>query len=242
VRVVLRRWTLLACLFIYGAICSAESGDLSLSTTILAEARRILAQTQETAYSHKLKVDEKAGRYLVDCSGFVALILKNTSPAHLDALPCLCGKQRPLAADFVSAFNASPVLPTGWERVAKVADITGGDVVAWEKPDHPEGSDTGHVFIADGTPVLENNGQYRLRIIDSTKSPHAEDSRTEDQTGIGRGVIWLQADDSGRPVSYRWKSTAGTVHREPIAIGRAIRTRDIQLPVSEKATSGRVEP
>jgi hypothetical protein len=58
-------------------------------------------------------------------------------------------------------------------------------------------------------------------IIDSTMSPHAEDSRTKGETGLGSGLIGILVDREGRPVAFHWKGGLSKKAVEtPIALGR----------------------
>lgn len=122
----------------------------------------------------------------------------------------------------------------GWQKIARIADAAPGDILAWKNPAHHEGdhANTGHVMIIDEVPVEEpalagvardSNRLYRVAIIDSSESPHADDTRSEGQTGVGRGTLWIVADGDGRPVGFHWKSAKGQGKDWPIAIGRAVR-------------------
>ncbi len=48
------------------------------------ETRRIFANARHTAYQHRTDVDPSAGRYRLDCSGLVALVLGAVAPTALE--------------------------------------------------------------------------------------------------------------------------------------------------------------
>ena len=195
----------------------------------------MLSRMKTTAYSHKSHVDEEQGLYELDCSGLVDLILKQVSPKHLTEVETRRGHKRQLADDYVQTFEESPEKPKsggGWQRIDHLADARPGDILAWKNPAHKTGehTNTGHVMVIDESPVEEPNaaaapdGQktFRVRVIDSTESPHADDTRAARQSGVGRGTLWLVVDATGKPIGYHWKSLRGPLHEPPIAIGRAI--------------------
>eukprot|EP01102_Stenamoeba_stenopodia_P021834 TRINITY_DN8904_c0_g1_i1.p1 TRINITY_DN8904_c0_g1~~TRINITY_DN8904_c0_g1_i1.p1 ORF type:complete len:129 (+),score=23.26 TRINITY_DN8904_c0_g1_i1:596-982(+) len=118
-------------------------------------------------------------------------------------------------------------------------------MLVYKKPNRKPGGNTGHIMVFDEEPVLDmihhhhqnnnscnnscnnnntsqnsHHSQYRAYIIDSTQPPtHAHDTRNNERSGIGRGMIWLDVDESGRVVSFRWNSASGTI-RKPVTVGR----------------------
>jgi hypothetical protein len=71
-------------------------------------------------------------------------------------------------------------------------------------------------------PPADSHRLYRLVVIDSSKSPHASDSRAAGSTGVGRGTLWLDVDNSGRPVAIHWTAVTGKPSPAVIALGRAV--------------------
>ena len=123
---------------------------------------------------------------------------------------------RPLSRPGKAAFPAG-------KRSRRWPRHSPGDVIAWWKEEHKKGENTGHVMFIAEPPVLEQGRQWRIRILDSTASPHASDTRPEGKTGLGSGVIWLDVDASGRILGYHWKSATGQLNEHPVAIGRAVK-------------------
>ncbi len=208
---------------------------VSLSERVDAEARRVLSNVKTTSYSHTTHVDASQGLYEVDCSGFVDLLFKSVSPKQLKDLKARHSHKRPLADDYEQAFEEAPAKPSsaGWQHIAQIGDAVPGDILAWKNPAHKTGehTNTGHVVVIDERPVEDpaalrqvSAGEkvYRVRVIDSTASPHGYDTRPEGQSGVGRGVIWLITNAAGKPIGYRWKNPRGPVHEAPMAIGRAV--------------------
>lgn len=216
---------ILSCFFIASAFSDEQPGK-PLNEQFHAEARRILGEMRESEYSHKTFVDEKEGIFKLDCSGFVDLVLKKVSPRHLAEIETHRAKgKRQLAEDYVAAFELAPTAATGrWQRITRVVDARPGDILCWKNLMHKEGdhANTGHVMIIDEAPVQESDPTlYRIRIIDSTATPHGSDTRKEGASGLGRGTLWLSVDAAGKPIGYHWRSLAGKLHETVIAIGRA---------------------
>lgn len=222
----------LALLWLSAAPTPASAADtdgsqpVSLSDRVDAEARRVLSNVKTTSYSHTTHVDESQGLYQVDCSGFVDLLFKAVSPKQLKDLKARHSHKRPLADDYEQAFEEAPAKPnsSGWEHIERIGDAVPGDILAWKNPAHKTGehTNTGHVVVIDERPVPAGERVYRVRVIDSTASPHGSDTRPEGQSGVGRGVIWLITDAAGKPLGYRWKNPRGPIHEVPMAIGRAV--------------------
>ncbi|HEY5311674.1 MAG TPA: hypothetical protein VIK18_04120 [Pirellulales bacterium] len=195
----------------------------SLGERIVGQARHMLAAFPTSSYSHQTKIDPQRGVCEVDCSGFVATVLAAVSPQHVAVIPLRkAGRKRPLAEDFYAAFAAAEQgRIAGWRAIGQVSDARPGDVIAWWKEEHKKGENTGHVMIVAESPVLERPGQWRIRILDSTATPHGSDTRPKGTTGLGSGIIWLDTDPGGRILGYHWKSAGGKLNAHPVAIGRA---------------------
>lgn len=201
-------------------VCAGEAPAAtdSLSAKLLTEARRIQTELKKTEYSHKTQVDEKAGSYAVDCSGFVCFVLKKLALQHYKDVP-KGEHKRPLAINFFEHFMSQPLLKR-WRRIERLNDAQPGDLLAWRRDEQTPGENTGHIVFVDAVPVREDDGQYKVAVLDSTASPHGSDTRKDGTTGIGRGTMWFSVDTEGRPVAYRWRSKSGTLREEAIAIGR----------------------
>ena len=209
-------------------IVCALAGEVwaaSVSEDVHREAQRILANAKITQYSHRTDVDDKAGRYLVDCSGFVSVVLKQVAPAHLKAVPHKKTRSRPLAYEFYEAF-VNATWTNGWTRVVRLEDARPGDCIAWRKAHWEPGENTGHIIIVDEIPVREADGRWRVVVLDSTGTPHAEDSRKEGASGIGRGTMWFVTDEIGKPIGLNWRDPTRKPRTPvPIAVGRAVPIR-----------------
>jgi len=199
---------------------SAPAATDSLSAKLLTEARRIQTELKKTEYSHKTQVDEKAGSYAVDCSGFVCFVLKKLAPQHYKDVP-KGEHKRPLAINFFEHFMSQPLVKR-WRRIDRLADAQPGDLLAWRRDELTPGENTGHIVFVDAAPVREDDGQFKVAVLDSTASAHGSDTRKDGATGIGRGTMWFSVDPEGRPTGYRWRSKNGALREEAIAIGRAL--------------------
>lgn len=197
-----------------------------------------------TDYTSIPRVDEAAGRYDFDCSGFADWVLRRSTPAAANwvgaGLP-----HRPLARDFHSRISRiDEALPRhGWRRVRRVSDIRPGDVVAWVKPREVQSANTGHVVFAllPPEPIERGSNTYWVRVADATRLWHSADTRdwrqaapvrrsplgqdTRDESvndkGLGFGSITLVADPkTGEPVEYGWVGVEWRTFPTAIAIGR----------------------
>ncbi|WP_028924757.1 hypothetical protein [Pseudonocardia acaciae] len=200
-------------------VAAAAPGGAAL----LAEVRAELAAMRTTRYQHTTAVNAAEGEYFYDCSGFLDYALQRSLPTHLAALPVSETKGRPLAQDFEHHFRESTD-GGPWRKVATVADLRPGDVIAWLATPTSKTRDTGHVMVVLREP--EHNprrpDEWTVEIADSTSSPHARDSRGDDEEGLGTGTVGLSVDGSGRPVGFYWRGGVSRAAKlTDVSLGRA---------------------
>jgi hypothetical protein len=186
----------------------------------LDEVRRVMSAAKTTRYSHVFVIDETAGTFQLDCSGFVDYALSRSAPAALAALPRSPPKHmRPRAEDYVKAFRSGA---SSWRSVARASDLQPGDVVAWLRPADSTSKNTGHVMVVNAAPRALGANEWAVPIADSTALRHgASDSRTPTKaTGLGSGTIVLLVDGAGIPTSFRWSPQTKRAHTTAIALGR----------------------
>jgi hypothetical protein len=187
------------------------------SAGLIAEASHVLTTMTASSYSHKTQIDGTT--YNVDCSGFIDYLLARVEPPAWGELRAATVK-RPLARHYVAFLKT----PSGsWQRVARVADLAPGDIVAWKRPEDVRSTNTGHVMLVASAPRAHGGTLWEVPIIDSTALPHGRsDSRKATRaTGVGKGSVLLDADGSGAPVAYFWSDgTKAHRHLTEIAMGR----------------------
>jgi hypothetical protein len=178
------------------------------AAALIAEIDREMAVMKSSSYTHRTRVDEAAGVFDYDCSGFVEYALARSVPSALAALR-KATVPRPLAKHLVAFLKALPAAGSGrWRRVNRVEDLRQGDIIAWLRPADSVSRNTGHVMIVHGPigPDPGHPGAVIVPIADSTALPHRPgDSRSSSgATGLGRGEAVLIADDKGAPARFRW--------------------------------------
>jgi hypothetical protein len=192
------------------------------------EAYRILTAIKLTEYRHDTDIDEKAGTYYCDCSGFVGYVLNRTVSKDDPRGPLGDKKRRPLAMDYETAFEAAPAKSVGaarWQKVVRVTDARPGDVIAW-RHEVPKPGNTGHVVIVDSAPVVEKDGLVRVVVIDSTTLSWIDESGAKRGSGVGRRTMWFKVDGDGHAVGYVRGSRTAKPKIEAIAIGRAMAAKE----------------
>jgi hypothetical protein len=168
---------------------------------------RIESGLVETKYQHWTRVRARRGEYFFDCSGMAEWVLRRGAPAAARAVGRPEGR-RPLAIHFYRRIaKIKPGKRRGpWMRVESPAQARPGDVIAWERPKWFKSKSTGHVAFVVSDPVA-NHGSvpgYLMRIADSSKFKHEDDSRDADVTGFGTGVLLIPTDEDGQPRGYGW--------------------------------------
>ena len=61
-----------------------------------------------------------------------------------------------------------------------------------------------------------------MEVIDSTTNAHFDDTRHKGENGVGKGTIWIDVDEAGKPTGYHPRSRTRKSMDVPISIGRAI--------------------
>ncbi|MFO7564087.1 MAG: hypothetical protein R6X02_15685 [Enhygromyxa sp.] len=192
------------------------------SKKLLALIESIDATRTDTLYSHRTKVRRKSGVFHFDCSGMINWMLARVGPKALATID----RERPVAASYVRIIEKAPTSRArgGWQQVALIHDVEPGDVFAWRRPkDWPKGGNSGHVGVVLARPaaVAHLDNAFVVRIADSTRWRHQDDTRSGDETGFGMGTILFVTDDDGRPIGYGWYgSQSGGWYETDVAFGR----------------------
>ncbi len=197
-----------------------------------------------THYNHgepdvRWKGDKGVRESLVhtDCSGFMdALFARCYGYDRADYLRWF-GKKRPTADTYHDAI----VKENGFENIHSIQNLQPGDLLAVKYL--TKRTDTGHVMLAAGAPkrisargpMVENTEQWKVRIIDCSKSGHGlSDTRHhrgidgKDHTGLGVGYlriyVYTQGPDAGHIAGWSWstrpKSPFLAPSDEDLVVGR----------------------
>lgn len=224
---------LIGILFFTGTSCTRpipQDTSASFQQTgrliLLKEVERLLSNTRKTRYAHPTFVDEPNGQFHFDCSGFLFYALKRVLPSSLVFMKIDPPERaRPLAEDFhahilKAGYNGGK---NGWKQIASASDLLPGDIIAWLRPPNTTRTDTGHVMVVRELPYQNKNrpSEWLIRVIDSTQSPHAEDTRLKPTNGLGSGIIGLVVDREVHPTGFYWR---GNESKQPqtthIVLGR----------------------
>jgi hypothetical protein len=192
------------------------------SKKLLELTQSIDATRTDTLYSHRTRVRRKDGIYHFDCSGMINWMLERVAETSLETID----RERPVAASYVRVIKKAPTSRSrgGWQQIAIITDVEPGDVFAWKRPaDWPKGGNSGHVgvVLARPAPVPHIKHAYVVRIADSTRWRHQDDTRSEDETGFGMGTILFMTDGQGQPIGYAWfGSESGGYYETDVVFGR----------------------
>ncbi len=193
-------------------------------SSVFLTSQHIYNTMQRSSYEHKRFVDETSGTYNVDCSSFIGFIIEKVSPKANAILPIDAPHKRALAKnfyEFLQGLSASEV-KDGWMGIARMDELEKGDIIAWKYDPSLHKTDTGHVVMVYEKPILEADGRYKIRVMDSSKGKHANDSRDETSTGIGIGTMWFRVDEHGVPNGLYWSDKSKKISEHAIAMGRVV--------------------
>ena len=216
------------------SIAASASGAAERSATagperVVEVLERIEASLVESRYQHVTRVRPRRGEYFFDCSGMADWVLRRSAPAAHRAVGRPEGR-RPLAVHF---YRRIAKIPLGkrrgpWLRVPAVGGARPGDVLAWVRPSWFPSKNTGHVAFILSEPEWHDGPApgYLLRIADSSRYKHEDDSRAPDETGFGVGTILIPTDDAGQPTGYGWVGSLSQprwIVPTDVVIGRPLR-------------------
>jgi hypothetical protein len=217
--------------------------------SIFLEAERIVANIEDTAYSHTTNVDDDAGRYMLDCSGLLDYILNKSLPltdhyAGMLALAIQDGKKRPLAEtvyDYLSGEKHE-----GWHEIKDFRHVKPGDIIVEKYSDTPSSGSTGHVMIIAGWGKKLSNKtcnnstcfEYLIPVIESARGTLDYDSRNygvynvspatstryigKNRTGVGKGFLRFHINQEGEVICHKRKKTSDLDCSGHYVIGRAV--------------------
>ena len=175
-----------------------------------------------------------AGLYDLDCSAFVSYVLRETTPEHYARIPKGVHQACPGALEFAAYFESLTYdevygwrqrceiddalvyeSSQGWGRVARLADVRRGDVIAWRFAHAAPGADTGHVLLVADTSSPAGSGVIAVRVFGATRPPGSEESQQE----VGIRTLLFQVGRSGAPSAVQF-APSDRFHALPIVIGR----------------------
>lgn len=193
---------------------------------VMETIERLEREVVSTEYRYVTVIDEHRGVYHWDCSTMTTWVLHRAAPTAQATID----RSRPVARDFHHLLNRSPgdQQRDGWRRILRVDELSPGDLFAWLVPPGTRRDITGHVgfAIARPQPHPTIRDLWVLRIADSARRPHGDDTRlTDGKGGFGYGTIVFEVDERGRPVAYGWDGTEPRPHlvETSIVLGRVSR-------------------
>lgn len=188
-------------------LASVKSDNL-----VWKSAYRMFSTMKSTEYVHPpYTVDEANGTYKFDCLGFADHALMDADMAAYTAIGKGANPSIETYAAYFSRLSTTTPDAAGWTKVAHPVDLAPGDICLWLKPGT---LDTGHMWIITGTPAInpKRSDEALVRILDSTGTPHSDDSRTgaADRTGLGSGILGMMVDSGGNPIGLYWEGGTST--------------------------------
>ena len=200
---------------IVAAACAHEGG--ARRGGIIGQIDAELAGADETRYAFG-----GSGRgQSYDCSGYANQVLRQAAPGAFASLRAL--RSRPRATEYVERMELGG---SDWRRVARVADLAPGDLIAWRhRPDAPrtDALSTGHVAFVVERPAPAGGGLWRVRVSDAARSGHSDDTRAPGRSGIGAGTILVATAPDGAPEAVAWSLRGRFEVPAAMALGRPLR-------------------
>ena len=186
------------------------NNDSSLVASVKKQLVDYVDKTVATLHysSYKLggkRFDPNQGIYVIDCSGFVDHVLKETSPHAYSSLVSATGADAPASQNYYNFFTELSEDSDGyWNKVKNVNDLRAGDILVFRYKNRRGIETGGHVMVVMNKP-LRDEEVYLVRVADSAPSGHSEDTRPGNTSGIGIGTLLLKANSrTGQPAAFAW--------------------------------------
>lgn len=163
--------------------------------------------------------DPARGVYVLDCSDYVDKLLKQAEPNAYWNLVDSTGAEKPTTAHYYDFFKQLPNSGSSqyWRKVSDVEQLQAGDILVF-RYQHAGGG--GHVMIVMDKPIYDQDA-YLVRVADSARTGHSEDTRPGHASGIGIGTLLLKAHpQTGAPTAFAWTVNSSWKSNVRIAMAR----------------------
>jgi hypothetical protein len=167
--------------------------------------------------------DAKHGVYIVDCSDYVDNLLQTVHPDAFSNLVDTMRAEKPTTQHYYDFFRDLAVAPNDyWQKVDSVENLEAGDILVFRYKNGLHHQAGGHVMVVMDKPIQDEDG-FLVKVADSARVGHSEDTRGRHVSGIGIGTLVLKTHpDTGRPFAYAWRIGARWNSNVNIAMARPI--------------------
>jgi len=205
-----------------------SNSSLSMMFSVKKNLVSFVQKTVDTLRysSYKLggsKFDTDRGVYVVDCSNFVDRILENVYPNAYLSLVNSTGADNPATQHYFNFFSDLSGESDGhWSKIDGVEKLQAGDVLVFRYKNARGNETGGHVMVVMDKPIHVSDF-YFVRIADSAPSRHSEDTRQQNESGIGIGTLLLKTNPkTGEPAAFAWGVNSNWNKKVKIAMARPI--------------------
>jgi cell wall-associated NlpC family hydrolase len=195
---------------------------ISVQQRLVTFIKKTITTLHYSAYkTGGTRFDLTHGVYVVDCSHYVDHVLHAVYPKAYSSLVRSTGAEAPDSENYYHFFTELPHKSIAyWNKVDSVNQLRPGDILVMRYQNHAQVSTGGHVMIVMKKP-MQNTNAYLVRVADSARAGHSQDTRRH--SGIGIGTLFLKADPvSGQPYAYAWKRGEYWKDNVSFAMGRPV--------------------
>lgn len=176
--------------------------------------------------SYKLggkRFDPARGVYIVDCSNFVDNVLQNVYPDAYSNLVNSVGADNPASQHYFNFFHGlADESDSHWNKINDVEQLQPGDILVFRYKNSRGAETGGHVMVVMEKPERASD-VYFVRVADSAPSRHSEDTRHQNESGIGIGTLLLKTNPkTGKPSAFAWGVNAYWNKNVKFAMARPI--------------------
>jgi hypothetical protein len=197
----------------------------SISDHVVRFVRSTIDTLRFTAYKlGGTHFDPSHGVYVLDCSDYVDHVLQTVSPSAYHSLVNSTGSDKPTSQHYYHFFTGLTYKPRHyWNKIDLVKELQPGDIMVFRNKRNSHTGVSGHVMVVMNKPIQERNA-FILRVADSARVGHSEDTRLPHTSGIGMGTMQIKVNPlTGAPSAYAWKLGSAWEKHVNFAMARPIK-------------------
>lgn len=167
--------------------------------------------------------DDAKGVYILDCSRYIDYLLEAMHPEAYSSLVSSSGSDQPNSRHYYDFFsNLSNDGQEYWNKIEHVEQLQAGDILVFQYKNSRKRTTGGHVMVVMDKPIRDSDA-FLVRVADSARGAHSEDTREPHDSGIGIGTLLLQANPkTGRPSAFAWTFHSYWQHNVNFAMARPV--------------------
>lgn len=203
---------------------TTQANNISFTQRLVNHVHKMVSNFNYSKYKMGgAHFDDYKGVYILDCSRYVDYLLEAMHPEAYSSLVSSTGSDAPNSKHYYDFFtNLSEDVQEHWNKIEHVEQLQAGDILVFQYKNARKKTTGGHVMIVMDKPIRDSDA-FLVRVADSARTGHSDDTRERHDSGIGIGTLLLQANPhTGRPSAFAWTFNSYWQHNVSFAMARPV--------------------